>query len=487
MIRTVMIVFLMASSSIADGDFIFEQSYEHIVGGSSGLASICLDSGNLDDDEQIDLIASLSQGVDGYLHVFLGNGDCTFEPIGPEYLEYSLGSISVNDFNNDGLDDLIIGEGYGSIGSPYPTFRDTIHILEGKGDGTFTEVGQLSIENVWVTSGDLNDDGTADIIVSSYDYGQSKVLVMLGNGDFTFGDSTSYELPYGDILHTVQILGDMDMDGHVDIGLLGSGAVWFLYGNGDGTFQTPVDVAVHSALCYCFIEAGDFNQDGMPDFAATGSDALSTYDEVFVWDCGEYVVADTIGNTRYWLESSDFDQDGNLDMALGSPCVPGCAIPGNGDGTFACSSDSLLLETTYDETYPVISGDFDLDGDQDLVFCEANSSHKFITCYRNTTISTGCEDHASDVGLDQARLSVSSNPCRGVVTVRIENVSGPSVPGLLVYDLDGHLIRSFSGHGASQGHAEYSFNSSDLPAGVYLLRAGLSDHTLTEKLVILNQ
>lgn len=482
MIRTVMIVFLMASSSIADGDYIFEQSYEHqVYGGYS--QSICLDGGNFNGDGQMDFIASYSKDDLGYLYAFLGNGDCTFDPIWSEYLEYPLGSISVNDFNNDGLDDLIIGEGYGSIGSPYPTFRNTIHVLEGKGDGTFAEVGQLSIENVWVTSGDLNDDGTADIVVSSDDYGQSKVLVMLGNGDFTFGDSTSYELPYGDILHTVQILGDMDMDGHVDIGLLGSGAVWFLYGNGDGTFQTPVDVAVHSALCYCFIEAGDFNQDGMPDFAATGSDALSTYDEVFVWDCGEYVVADTIGNTRYWLESSDFDQDGNLDMALGSPCVPGCAIPGNGDGTFACSSDSLLLETTYDETYPVISGDFDLDGDQDLVFCETTI---FITCYRNTTISTGCEDHASDVGLDQARLSVGSNPCRGVVTVRIENFSGPSVPGLLVYDLDGHLIRSFSGNGASQGHAEYSFDTSGFPAGVYLLRTSSSDPALVEKLMVVS-
>jgi len=485
MMRTMMMLFLMATSSIADGDYIFEQSYEYqVYGGYS--QSICLDGGNFNGDGQMDFIASYSEDDGGYLYVFLGNGDCTFEPIWSEYYSYPLGSITVSDFDNDGVDDLLIGEGYGDLSGTHLENADSIHVLRGDGDGSFIEESILELGNVWVTSGDLDTDGNADLVVSDAGgSGGDSVTVTFGNGDLTFGETARYGLPYDGIQHTVQIMGDMDQDGYTDLGVLSGSQVWFLYGSGYGTFE-PAQIAYFSCgPHYCFLAPGDFNGNGTLGFVATGGGITGTADIVFTGGPGGYTNADTLTMGGTWLEVEDFDLDTHLDVALAG-YAGGHVFPGRGDGTFPeWFSDSLLLELSVG-TYAVIAEDFDLDGDLDLVFSEERGS-EYITCYRNTTISTGCEDGASDVGLDQARLSVGSNPCRGVVTVRIENVCGSSDPGLLVYDLDGHLIRSFSGNGASQGHAEYSFDSSGLPAGVYLLRAGLSDHTLTEKLVIMNQ
>jgi hypothetical protein len=65
--------------------------------------------------------------------------------------DYPLGSITVNDFDNDGYDDLLIGEGYaGGSGGIY--HKLLIHMYTGNGDGTFSELDTLHVMNAWISS-----------------------------------------------------------------------------------------------------------------------------------------------------------------------------------------------------------------------------------------------------------------------------------------------------------------------------------------------
>jgi len=143
------------------------------------------------------------------------------------FLEYPVGSIAIADYDDDGIDDLFLGEGYTSREE-----RNLIHLLKGVGNGTFHELTQLEQANFWVTAGNFNNDEKSDFLVASSNdsfYRSDTVKVFLGNGDFYFQETGSYEIP-DRILHTVQILDDMNMDNTIDIGLVSSSEnIQFLY------------------------------------------------------------------------------------------------------------------------------------------------------------------------------------------------------------------------------------------------------------------
>jgi hypothetical protein len=429
MCKYLVIILMIAITTSTQADYIFELASEYEVEGESWQA-VCLDAGYFNDDAYPDFAVAYFYGIgeDAYLYTFLGNGDCTFSVMPTETFDYPLGSITVNDFDNDGYDDLLIGEGY-AYGGGGLSHELLIHMYKGNGDGSFTELDTLHVMNVWVTSGDLNDDGNNDLVVSGFENGNSTVSIKLGNGDFTFHDTESYEV-LASFFQTVQILGDMNLDGYVDIGVLClDGRIQFLYGNGDGTFQPPVKV-VNYFPCgpsYCFLDSGDFDEDGIPDFVATCGDILADYDVVFLWD----------------------------------------------DGSFSHDADSLLfLNTTYN-TYGLISEDFDLDGDFDLIISEHSYSlPDYIRCYRNTTISLGVEEESS-CSISDLKLEVSPNPFSSSVTVSALGFSSNS-SDLQIFDLSGRLVSEiepvFNGSEAVYQWDGRSETGLELPDGIYSAR-----------------
>jgi len=100
-------------------EFIFEQAYEQIL--TAGLA-VSLDGGDFNNDGFHDFVVTCRNY--SYLLIFPGNGDCTFD-LTASGVSYSIGSITVNDFNNDGNVDLLIGEGRRDYLDPHES--DVIH------------------------------------------------------------------------------------------------------------------------------------------------------------------------------------------------------------------------------------------------------------------------------------------------------------------------------------------------------------------------
>jgi uncharacterized repeat protein (TIGR02543 family) len=115
-------------------------------------------------------------------------------------------------------------------------------------------------------SGDLDKDGTADLV--TLDAAAGQVLVSRGNGDGTFRTPTRF--PVGSS-PTSAVLGDFNRDGTLDLAVAngGSGTASILIGKGDGTFFPTVNVLAGPDPTS--ITTVDVNSDSLLDLSIANS------------------------------------------------------------------------------------------------------------------------------------------------------------------------------------------------------------------------
>ena len=118
----------------------------------------------------------------------------------------------------------------------------------------------------------LNRDGHLDII--TLDAYSNDISVLLGKGDGSFLPATSF---FAGMNPVAMAVGDFNGDGRLDVAVLDDGdpnnnnegaGVSILFGNGDGTFQTPVFVKGSPAGA---IVAGNFTGGSGLDLAVADS------------------------------------------------------------------------------------------------------------------------------------------------------------------------------------------------------------------------
>jgi len=184
------------------------------------------------------------------VEVLMNNGDGTFHGswgYSPCCVSFT-GLSAVGDFNGDGKLDFA---NYGIV-------------FLGNGDGTFTTDNVIYVDtNYALAAADLNGDGVLDLV-------SDRGAVALGNGDGTF---TQISDPFFGGINVS--LGDMNGDGILDmvlraIPLQGSGdqSLEIMFGNGDGTFQSPTSGAIAPSNGdgqFDQMRLGDFNNDGKLD------------------------------------------------------------------------------------------------------------------------------------------------------------------------------------------------------------------------------
>jgi len=185
-------------------------------------------------------------------NLFFGQGDGTFQgggffPLGS--CETAIGAdLAIGDFNGDDAIDFAFLGG-------------KIEVCLNNGDGTFQPPVGYAVPYPagGVTAADVNGDGILDLVSSGFS-------VLLGNGDGTFRNGTSAQVPGNQIL-----AGDFNADGKVDLVFPGtSGSSWTLLGNGDGTFQTPIETRGPFPAYYFPAESADFFRKGWLGFAFPG-------------------------------------------------------------------------------------------------------------------------------------------------------------------------------------------------------------------------
>ena len=216
---------------------------------------------------------------------------------------YSHGA-SAADFNEDGFPDILV-TGYGGL-----------RLFHNHGDGTFTEVAELSglMDTMWSSSagwGDLNEDGLLDLYVAHYvDWSfdnhpfcpapegdqreicppktftplQDAVFTNQGNG--TFIDTTGAAGLSSKGKGLGVLLADLDLDGRLDAYVANDTEQNFLYrntGNGrleelgllSGTGLSDKGVAEGSMG----VDLTDYNSDDLPDLWVTNyeRESISLY------------------------------------------------------------------------------------------------------------------------------------------------------------------------------------------------------------------
>ena len=282
---------------------------------------------------------------------------------------YSVGrdprSVFCADFDGDGHLDLA-------------TANDTstnVSVLLNSGNGTFgpDSVYPVGTAPVSIFSADLDGDGDMDLVTADRD--ADSVTVLLNNGSAVF-DST-YTYPAG---HQPESLLSADLDGDGDLDLAVANVhgpdVWILLNNGDATFT--YDSAYPVGQLPSYISAGDLDNDGDLDLA-TVNYASGSYDVSVLLNNGDGTFSPhstyPAGTAPFRLFSADFDDDGDLDLAVPNYSRDSVSILLN-DSTGVFSIDSQYAVGSV--PYSVFCGDVDGDGDQDLSVANKSSANVSI-------------------------------------------------------------------------------------------------------------
>ncbi len=301
----------------------------------------------------------------------LGNGTTTMGWANPQ--SPATGSapqaIAVADFNGDGIPDLAIVN----------SSSDSVTILIGKGDGTFTASAspQTGSQPVAIAVGDFNGDGIPDLATANED--STDLTILLGNGDGTFTVAPNTP-PTGAYPQSI-VAGDFNRDGIEDLAVLNGDTVVLLLGNGDGTFTPSPYSPVTNSSPFGLV-AGDFNGDGILDLVTCNHTNNGPGSLTLLLGNGDgsftVVPGPTVGDYPSQVVTGDFNRDGKLDLAVVNSADGSITILlGNGDGTFTAAPARLSgLSSQF-----VAVADFNGDGIPDLAVVSSSYYTPAILIY----------------------------------------------------------------------------------------------------------
>ena len=298
---------------------------------------------DFDGDGDLDLAIAL---LFGGISISLNDGAGVFgEPSGYATNQYTSAVVPA-DFNGDGYPDLAFAADAG------------FGIVLNLGDGTFGDALLLGDKATWsLTAGDLDDDGSADVVRGD----ASGILVYYGRSDGTFDAPVNYALTAepshlamtdldGDGLRelvgvsneTIHVLANRgsrrffprsypvapgaqrmaiaDFDGADGVDIVAqryAGSTFsILLNRGDGTFDAAADQA--AVLRNSIVVAGDFTGDGHVDLMTSGNPddpvvTLLANDGHAVFSASQRFGA---GLNLVSLVPADLDGNGMLDLVV---------------------------------------------------------------------------------------------------------------------------------------------------------------------------
>ena len=371
------------------------------------------------------------------------------------------------------------------------------------GGGFFAKKSNFSspgVVYVDVSVGDFNGDGHLDFV---YQGSNNKVQFWQGSGDLSFSRNSAFESVASQAGGDGGLdVGDVDLDGDLDIIQVAEldGQIGYrddlLKNNGQGQFSRS------SPFCASWgspsIQLADFDYNGYLDVIQTGN--CSSLRQTIVYNNTRGSFSEISDNFPGYIDGAsaigDIDNDGDLDLALNGSSQPSTSTTiYSNDGNFRFTESStfssggnnyLLIERLNNDLYPefirgantlkvfnnssgsfseVLSyssggvnmidvGDFDADGDQDLLYTSRSSSSIRIRLFENSggsfetiTSSVGLQTSASkwgpgitfadfdddgdlDVLVISNSISIYENFDEEPISESSPTISSPSVSGI---------------------------------------------------------
>lgn len=220
------------------------------------------------------------------------------------------------------------------------TYSDNLIIYLNAGGGVFKALPAVSLppEPFLMAAADFNGDRKADLVIGTTSLAGNHLYALLGNGDGTF--QAPIESPTGDLFFDGIVVGDFNRDGRPDLAIIDDfdQRVTILIAAGDGTFTTGQTVSLPGMPNLNYAVAADFNNDRKLDLAISLEQTGLTQLSILLGNGDGTFQAPMTTNAPDSgpLAAGDMNRDGNMDLVLAG--FQGVyVLAGNGDGTFRSS------------------------------------------------------------------------------------------------------------------------------------------------------
>jgi len=351
--------------------------------------------GDYDNDGDLDLILTGDTGAGFISKIYKNEGNDTFaEVIVSSLLGVTGGCVSWGDYDNDGDLDLVLTGDIDGSGT-----GDRSKLYKNEGNDVFSEVTSVSLVNASFGScswGDYDNDGDLDLIITGYGGINSGYVSKLykNEGNDTFTEVIPAALDPLNL--STSSWGDYDNDGDLDLiltGYAGNGKT-SLYKNNNSVLVKATTVSL-AGVYQGSSSWGDYDNDGDLDLLLTGlnyNDISDSDEEITKLyknegnDTFTEIVSasfeDVASSSSSW---GDFDNDGDLDLV-----ITGTAGGGNISKLYKNEGSDTFTEVTA-ASLPGVNtgssswGDYDNDGDLDLLLTGNTVSGGIAKIYKNNS------------------------------------------------------------------------------------------------------
>lgn len=366
-------------------------SKQELLAVSEDVEYYFLDSGDIDNDGDIDIVVNYGyfNQENNYVVWMENNGDGTFRQqqiIAQNQLYYN--EILLSDIDNDSDLDLLTTAHYSF------TDKSEIAFNENLGDGNFSNAMIIDTSMhypYWINSADINGDSFKDIIVASW----TEVSLFKNTDDNNFES----KVLISETLYSPSdlLFFDLDNDGDKDLFVSYYEFGLFFHENFDDSLSKEGQQIAPSINMVSGITLGDLDLDGDLDIILS-SEALDgtiswlkNTDDFFEND---YQVIATYEDLRtcdiaYLIDLDDDGLDDIIAFSFESVGKNMSWFPGLGNGEFG---DQIIIEGATRFSKDWVVDDLNMDGLPDIV--EASTSG--IYWYKNHRVTTSNEINSND-------------------------------------------------------------------------------------------
>lgn len=339
---------------LGNGDATFAAA-RYFPSGSAGSSPTDISVGDANNDGHADVVVANNRSSDA--SILLGDGTGDFDLPRVFMADQEPLAVGLTQLNGDGHSDIIVT----SRGNQGPTAA----VLLGLEGGAVASIENVPADPspVDVAVGDFDNDGLPDLAMA---HGNGTILIARAEATGGFAPMTGGEVLVGGSVSSI-VARDIDGDSVVDLVAAKDedGEIALLRGQVGGGFTAPAVTAVGNGVSA--IVAGDWNEDGFTDVAATRQlgDDPGRVELLFGGQAGlTSPQSILVGLTPVAIAEGDFNADSHRDLLIANN-VSGFAsvLLGDGDGAFT-AADAVSVGGS---PRSLAVGDFDRDGCDDFV------------------------------------------------------------------------------------------------------------------------